>query len=202
MDTICRDGPLWNTSLTWGPNNTWPQFTECFQNTLLVWIPSTWLWVASPFYFIHLISKENSSTKCFTWKYITKQIIALILLIICIVEILIEDSNLNTSSEENSLVHEALLGPLIEGLTLVLTFVCTELARRKGVISTGVLFLYWTITTLIQIIPFYSKMMLQEYHEYPIKVTLFFVSCCLTFGQVFLHSFADHQLLCDKEILK
>ncbi|KAL3882083.1 hypothetical protein ACJMK2_028455 [Sinanodonta woodiana] len=202
MDTLCRDGPLWNTSLTWGPNNTWPQFTECFQNTVLVWIPSTWLWVASPFYFIHLLSKENSSTKCFTWKYITKQILALILLILCIVEIVIEASNLSTSPEEKHLVHDALLGPLIEGLTLILMFVCTELTRRKGVISTGVLFLYWTKRTLLQIIPFYSKMILQDYHEYPLKVTLFFASCCLTSGQVILHSFADHQLLCDKETLK
>ena len=31
-------------------NNTWPQFTDCFQNTLLVWVPCGLVWLTLPFY--------------------------------------------------------------------------------------------------------------------------------------------------------
>ncbi|KAL3882085.1 hypothetical protein ACJMK2_028457, partial [Sinanodonta woodiana] len=191
-----------NSNLTWGPNNTWPQFTECFQKTVLVWIPCAWLWIASPFYIIHLISKENSSTTCFTWKYIVRQILALIHVILCVVEIFSEALNLNSSSEENIIVQAFLVGPLIEGLTLSLAIICTELVRRKSMISSGVLFIYWTMTALLKIIPFYTKIILQEYYENPQRFSLFLVSCSLTFCQVSLHSFADHQLLHDEESLK
>ena len=43
---------LQNTSLTWdGP---WPQFTDCFQQTVMTWIPCGYLWLAAPFYTVYL----------------------------------------------------------------------------------------------------------------------------------------------------
>ena len=57
--------PLWHVPLTpclclclqeW--NVTWhtssPDFTKCFQNTVLVWVPCLYLWVCFPFYFLYL----------------------------------------------------------------------------------------------------------------------------------------------------
>ena len=36
-----------NHTLTW--NSTTPDFTPCFQDTVLVWVPCAFLWLTSPF---------------------------------------------------------------------------------------------------------------------------------------------------------
>ncbi|XP_025062209.1 multidrug resistance-associated protein 1 isoform X4 [Alligator sinensis] len=40
----------WN--LTWHTEN--PDFTQCFQNTVLIWVPCIYLWVCFPIYFLYL----------------------------------------------------------------------------------------------------------------------------------------------------
>ena len=40
-------GPLWDLSVTWNTND--PDFTKCFHNTVLAWIPAGFLLLATPF---------------------------------------------------------------------------------------------------------------------------------------------------------
>lgn len=40
-------------------NNYYPQFTDCFQNTLLVWVPCGFLWATLPFYLPALLSSKD-----------------------------------------------------------------------------------------------------------------------------------------------
>ncbi|KAM9012498.1 multidrug resistance-associated protein 1 isoform 5-T5 [Ara ararauna] len=44
--------PFWDWNVTWHTEN--PDFTPCFQNTVLVWIPCIYLWVCFPVYFLYL----------------------------------------------------------------------------------------------------------------------------------------------------
>ncbi|XP_063652835.1 multidrug resistance-associated protein 1 isoform X5 [Pan troglodytes] len=44
--------PLWDWNVTWNTSN--PDFTKCFQNTVLVWVPCFYLWACFPFYFLYL----------------------------------------------------------------------------------------------------------------------------------------------------
>ncbi|KAJ7401505.1 multidrug resistance-associated protein 1 [Pitangus sulphuratus] len=44
--------PFWDWNLTWHTED--PDFTPCFQNTVLVWIPCVYLWVCFPVYFLYL----------------------------------------------------------------------------------------------------------------------------------------------------
>lgn len=44
-------------SLTW--NSSYPEFTECFQDTVLVLVPCGWLWVTSPFYLYYIYSRSR-----------------------------------------------------------------------------------------------------------------------------------------------
>lgn len=41
-------------------NNTFPEFTDCFQNTILVWIPCGFLWITAPCYLYALLSYKGS----------------------------------------------------------------------------------------------------------------------------------------------
>ncbi|XP_060028892.1 multidrug resistance-associated protein 1 isoform X2 [Erinaceus europaeus] len=44
--------PFWEWNVTWNTSN--PDFTKCFQNTILVWVPCFYLWACFPFYFLFL----------------------------------------------------------------------------------------------------------------------------------------------------
>ncbi|TKC44948.1 hypothetical protein EI555_016270 [Monodon monoceros] len=44
--------PFWEWRVTW--NTSSPDFTKCFQNTVLVWVPCSYLWACFPFYFLYL----------------------------------------------------------------------------------------------------------------------------------------------------
>jgi hypothetical protein len=37
----------------------WPYFGECFQNTVLIWIASGWLWTTAPFYLRYLCTLKH-----------------------------------------------------------------------------------------------------------------------------------------------
>uniref|UniRef100_A0A0B7BKW2 Uncharacterized protein n=2 Tax=Arion vulgaris TaxID=1028688 RepID=A0A0B7BKW2_9EUPU len=50
-------GPFWNSSLLL--NNWWPQFTPCFINTILVWVPCGYVWLLLP-YFLHDVHNKLS----------------------------------------------------------------------------------------------------------------------------------------------
>ncbi|XP_074867332.1 ATP-binding cassette sub-family C member 6 isoform X3 [Carettochelys insculpta] len=43
---------LWDWNQTWYTSN--PRFTQCFQNTIIAWIPCTYLWICFPFYYLYL----------------------------------------------------------------------------------------------------------------------------------------------------
>lgn len=62
---------LQNTSLTWGDDRSYPDFTECFQNSVIIWIPSGWLWLTLPFYLPYVLS-QNSDAFPSSWKNISK----------------------------------------------------------------------------------------------------------------------------------
>nr|XP_021513225.1 multidrug resistance-associated protein 1 isoform X3 [Meriones unguiculatus] len=44
--------PLWDWNVTWYTSN--PDFTKCFQNTVLTWVPCFYLWTCFPLYFFYL----------------------------------------------------------------------------------------------------------------------------------------------------
>jgi hypothetical protein len=60
-----------NTSLTWGDDKTYPGFTECFQNSVIIWIPSGWLWLSLPFYLPYLFSQKSGALPN-SWKNLSK----------------------------------------------------------------------------------------------------------------------------------
>ena len=67
---------LQNTSITWSNNATWPQFTQCFQNTILIWVPCIWLWCCLPFY-LFFMYKHCGNPIPYTWINISKNVSSL-----------------------------------------------------------------------------------------------------------------------------
>ncbi|KAJ8315790.1 LOW QUALITY PROTEIN: hypothetical protein KUTeg_007940 [Tegillarca granosa] len=61
--------PFHDLNLTW--NGDSPEFTECFQNTVLVAVASGWLWITSPIYLWYLCTSKGESLP-WSWKSIIK----------------------------------------------------------------------------------------------------------------------------------
>ena len=74
-----QDCVFQDTNLTW--RNSWPEFTECFQNTVLVWLASGWLWVSSPFYLLYLMRQQDNPNPV-TVKFVLK-VVSMSLIIHC-----------------------------------------------------------------------------------------------------------------------
>ncbi|NP_001425647.1 multidrug resistance-associated protein 1 isoform 10 [Homo sapiens] len=72
--------PLWDWNVTWNTSN--PDFTKCFQNTVLVWVPCFYLWACFPFYFLYL-SRHDRGYIQMTPLNKTKTALGFLLWIVC-----------------------------------------------------------------------------------------------------------------------
>ncbi|XP_054066674.1 multidrug resistance-associated protein 1 isoform X3 [Rissa tridactyla] len=48
---------LWDWNQTWYTNT--PRFTQCFESTVIAWIPCIYLWICFPFYYLYLRHKNK-----------------------------------------------------------------------------------------------------------------------------------------------
>ncbi|XP_060605432.1 multidrug resistance-associated protein 1-like [Ruditapes philippinarum] len=188
MEKFCGGESFWNTSLTWGDDKTYPGFTECFQNSVIIWIPSGWLWLSLPFYLPYLFSQKSCALPN-SWKNLSKLCIALLQLVIIVVELLYGSAELNRKNE--SYFQAYFIGPLIEALTLILVVCYMELERRKGLITSGVLFMYWLLANFTYIIPFYRKIIEKGYEDLLLDFVLFNVYFFLSLIQLILNCIAE-----------
>ena len=61
----------------WNSSQTWIEFTECFQNTTLIFMPSIWLWSTVPIYLTYLIKARSQPLKG-SWKGTVAQVCGVI----------------------------------------------------------------------------------------------------------------------------
>ncbi|XP_046554960.1 ATP-binding cassette sub-family C member 3-like [Haliotis rubra] len=70
-----------------------------------------------------------------------------------------------------------------------------QLERKKGIITSGVLWFFWLMTTLANIIPFYTKIILRsvtmDYSDHLFRFALFYIYFALLLTELVLHCFAE-----------
>ena len=86
-------GEFWNESVSW--NTESPDFTSCFQRTLLSWLPAGFLLVTTPF---EVTSWQSSHCPRipFTVLNLSKLLVSLGLVAVCVTEmVLLEDASVD-----------------------------------------------------------------------------------------------------------
>ena len=86
-------GEFWNSSFSWNTED--PDFTECFQNTLLAWLPAAFLLLTTPF---EVTSWQSSHCPRipFTVLNLSKLLVSLGLVALCITEmVFLEDTSVD-----------------------------------------------------------------------------------------------------------
>lgn len=204
MDSFCGS-PLWDNSLTWDAER--PDFTPCFQETVLVWAPCLFLWLTSGF---DVVAFKRSRNPPLPWTFlnIAKVLLSLVLIVVSVVEI----SQALTRYAEGQIVFPVeYYAPVIRMVTFVLTLVLITTARRRGVCTSGPLFIFWLLMSLASIVR-YRSVILQVFSEdvgsisddqMEFRFITIVVYCPVLVGQFLLSCFADTpQPISSKRALK
>uniref|UniRef100_A0A3B4F4P8 Multidrug resistance-associated protein 1 n=1 Tax=Pundamilia nyererei TaxID=303518 RepID=A0A3B4F4P8_9CICH len=154
FDQFCsvdRSDPLWDWNRTWYTDN--PDFTQCFQNTVLVWLPCFYLWICAPFYLVYLHTHDHGYI-CMNHLNKAKTAVGFLLWIICWSDVFY---SFWERSHVSSPAPVRLVSPTLLGLTMLLAVMLIHYERMKGAQSSGVMLIYWLLALLCATVTFRSK---------------------------------------------
>ncbi|NXE76012.1 MRP3 protein, partial [Cochlearius cochlearius] len=167
-----------------------PDLTPCFQNTILAWIPSIYLWSALPFYLLYL--KHNRRG------YIVLSMLSRFKTLFGVLLWCVSWADLFYS------FHELLqnrtpppvyfVTPLIVGITVLLATLLIQYERLRGVQSSGVLIIFWFLSLLCAVGPFRSKIMTtaaQGHVNERFRFTTFYIYFALIIIELILSCFKE-----------
>uniref|UniRef100_A0A673A259 Multidrug resistance-associated protein 1 n=1 Tax=Sphaeramia orbicularis TaxID=375764 RepID=A0A673A259_9TELE len=187
-------------------NRTWhtanPDLTQCFQNTVLVWLPCFYLWLCAPIYLLYLRRHDNGYI-CMSHLNKAKTAVGFLLWIICWADVFYSFWERSHDNVISAPVH--LVSPTLLGLTMLLSTLLIQYERMKGVQSSGVMLIFWLLALLCATVTFRSKVLqaleqpstvcVWRYTTFFIYYTLllvaFFLSCLLDQPPLFSNSVKD-----------
>ncbi|XP_056662176.1 multidrug resistance-associated protein 1 isoform X2 [Monodelphis domestica] len=189
--------PLWDWNITWYTDN--PDFTKCFQNTVLVWVPCVYLWACFPFYFLYLCRHNRGYIQMIHLNK-AKTALGFLLWIVCWADLFY------SFWERSQSIYRApvfLVSPTLLGITMLLATFLIQCERRKGVQSSGVLLTFWLLALLCAGIVFRSKVLhaLRASDKIDIfRDVTFYIYFLLVLAQLILSCFSDHSPLFSETI--
>ncbi|KAF6122855.1 ATP binding cassette subfamily C member 1 [Phyllostomus discolor] len=189
--------PFWEWNVTWYTSN--PDFTKCFQNTVLVWVPCFYLWVCFPFYFLYLSHHDRGYIQM-THLNKAKTALGFLLWIVCWADLFY---SFWERSRVKFLAPVFLVSPTLLGITMLLATFLIQLERRKGVQSSGIMLTFWLVALLCALAILRSKIMtaLKEDAEVNLfRDTTFYIYFCLVLTQLVLSCFSDRSPLFSETI--
>ncbi|XP_044734303.1 multidrug resistance-associated protein 1 isoform X4 [Chrysoperla carnea] len=148
LDSFCGS-QFWNETLTW--NTTNPDLTECFQKTVLIWVPNAFLWICSVFDIYYMCT---SKTKYIPWNFLNllKSLLILVLIGLNFFEIaLIVFNGLDYGAPND------IFAPTCRLFTYLLALCLLYFNKVRGLRTSGLLFLYWFLLAIFGIVQFRSE---------------------------------------------
>ncbi|ESP02018.1 hypothetical protein LOTGIDRAFT_157150 [Lottia gigantea] len=88
--------------------NSWPQFTDCFQQTILVWVPLIWLVLITPIYAYYLYTLKVFPTVPVNSLNISKMFLGLSLSLLSLFELLYSISEKNGNNSQSEIVAKGI----------------------------------------------------------------------------------------------
>uniref|UniRef100_A0AAQ6A569 ATP-binding cassette, sub-family C (CFTR/MRP), member 3 n=1 Tax=Amphiprion ocellaris TaxID=80972 RepID=A0AAQ6A569_AMPOC len=154
-----------------------PNLPECFQLSVLSWLPSIYLWAVSPVYLFYL-KRNNKGYIMMSIMNRFKTVFGLLLWIVCWADLFYTFHELRQGLSRPPIYF---ITPLVLGMTMLLATFLIQFERLRGVQSSGVLFIFWFLSVLCAIVPFRSKILQASshtlFHTHMRARTLEF-SCC------------------------
>uniref|UniRef100_A0A670ZAQ9 Multidrug resistance-associated protein 1 n=1 Tax=Pseudonaja textilis TaxID=8673 RepID=A0A670ZAQ9_PSETE len=180
----------WN--LTWYTKH--PDFTPCFQNTVLAWTPCLYLWVGFPIYFAYLRRHDRGYIQMSHLNK-AKTALGLFLWLVCWTDLFYSFWERNHHIERAPVF---LISPTILGITMLLATFLIQYERIKGAQSSGVMLLFWLIALLCAVVLFRSKAMHALLDAF--RYTTFYIYFALVLIQFILSCFPERPPLFSENI--
>uniref|UniRef100_A0A8D3C946 ATP-binding cassette, sub-family C (CFTR/MRP), member 3 n=1 Tax=Scophthalmus maximus TaxID=52904 RepID=A0A8D3C946_SCOMX len=156
-----------------------PDLPECFQLSVLSWLPCIYLWAVSPIYLFYL-KMNNRGYIMMSIMNRFKTAFGLLLWIVCWTDLFSTFHELRQGISHPPIYF---VTPLVLGMTMLLATFLIQFERLRGVQSSGVLFIFWFLSVLCAIVPFRSKI-LQASSKSEVTDKLRFTTFYFYFGLV------------------
>ncbi|KAJ6635068.1 Multidrug resistance-associated protein 1 [Pseudolycoriella hygida] len=144
--TFCPD-VLWNVSLTW--IDTSPDFTECFKQTILVWVPCAFLLFFAPFDLYHRL---NSRYANIPWSFLNISKFVTLFLLICLTFVDLGMMLGLRGEQDTEIFDSQFVMVLVKATTFIIVAFLQAVHKIKGHSTSGLLFLFW-LTLVVFAIP-------------------------------------------------
>ncbi|XP_076446983.1 multidrug resistance-associated protein 1-like [Babylonia areolata] len=181
MDQFCGE-TFWNATLIW--NNSWPQLSSCFLDLVVKCAPCVVFWLAVPG---HVLMTETSHTPHRCWLPASRLSTAKLACgaVMCVLSLLEFLWRLTDHS------WASVLGNVVLIITLMAGTLMTRYEKRRCLITSPPLFIFWTLKTCCDVIPFYTHVMQKDYHDDSEQFAVFLLGFGLTLAMTVLYAFAD-----------
>ncbi|XP_034564588.1 canalicular multispecific organic anion transporter 2 isoform X1 [Notolabrus celidotus] len=154
MERLCGpERPFWVANQTLHTDR--PDLPECFQLSVLSWLPCIYLWAVSPIYIFYL-KRNNRGYIMMSIMNRFKTVFGLLLWIVCWTDLFYTFHELRQGHSQPPIYF---ITPLVLGMTMLLATFLIQFERLRGVQSSGVLFIFWFLSVLCAIVPFRSKIL-------------------------------------------
>uniref|UniRef100_A0A8C6PXB0 ABC-type glutathione-S-conjugate transporter n=1 Tax=Nothobranchius furzeri TaxID=105023 RepID=A0A8C6PXB0_NOTFU len=170
-----------------------PDLPECFQLSVLSWLPCIFLWAASPFYLFYL-KKNNKGYIMMSILNRVKTVFGLLLWIVCWTDLFYAFHQIRQGHGQ---VPIYFITPLVLGMTMLLATFLIQYERLHGVQSSGVLFIFWFLSVVCAIVPFRSKILKSEVPDKLRFITFYFYFGLLVFELILCCFNEKPPLYCD-----
>ncbi|CAG5127097.1 unnamed protein product, partial [Candidula unifasciata] len=170
-------------------NNSWPEFTPCFQNSLLVWVPCGLVWIVLPPYLIYLFHYASGLVIPLNKLSLAKTFFSLILCLLSVIDVI--KSEADSRSKSDKIPDVVYVSGALKAATYFLTAILIQIERMEGVISSGVMWFFWLLSVIGNIIPFYTKIILKDYEDHLFPFVVFYIYYACLIIQLVLSSFAE-----------
>ncbi|KAJ8688541.1 hypothetical protein QAD02_024336 [Eretmocerus hayati] len=178
MDDLCGS-TFWDSKITWNTDD--PDFTECFEETILLWIPCAFLWILAPFEF-YKFRKSKSRDIPQTCLSITKVFLTLILIILSISNLI---ESISSQWSGNIVYNVDYITPGTRMITFSLALILLIYGKKNGLRTSGLLWTFWLLISISGAIHFRSLLRkyfsedFQIHFEWVTKVAYFPITVAL-----------------------
>uniref|UniRef100_A0AAZ3Q244 ATP-binding cassette, sub-family C (CFTR/MRP), member 3 n=1 Tax=Oncorhynchus tshawytscha TaxID=74940 RepID=A0AAZ3Q244_ONCTS len=177
-------GPMSRTNQTLHTDS--PDLPECFQLSVLSWLPCVYLWLACPPYLFYL-QRNNKGYIMMSILNRVKTVFGLVLWIVCWTDLFGTFHELQQGDSKPPIYF---VTPLVVGMTMLLALFLIQFERLRGVQSSGILFIFWFLSVLCAIVPFRSKILQSEISD-KLRFTTFYFYFSLIAAELILSCFNE-----------
>ncbi|KAJ8967485.1 hypothetical protein NQ314_002799 [Rhamnusium bicolor] len=178
---------FWNTNLTWNTED--PEFTKCFEKTVLIWIPCLFLWTFSSLEVYYIINSKRRNIP-WNWLNISKLVITGAISILTISDLV--NSLKSTVSNDVVVYSVDIYTPVIKLFSFALSALLVCYNRKHGLPSSGLQFFFWFLLALCGGVQFRSEIRGAQRNEilpeskysyvsyliyYPLVLLMFLLNC-------------------------